>query len=89
MPLTASSPIFPPGKKSGVTTNESVVNAIRGALDVEHRLVVELAQERIVERGQEQVADQLRGEPAAAAVAHDDGLMLRQRQRAGECERLA
>ena len=29
VPLTASSPMFPPGKNNGVTTNESVVNAMR------------------------------------------------------------
>ena len=29
VPLTASSPMLPPGKNSGVTTNESVVNASR------------------------------------------------------------
>ena len=87
MPLIASSPILPPGKNSGVTTKESVVKAMRADSDVEHRLVVQLAQQRIIERRQEQVADQLRGEPSAAAVAHHDGLVLRQRQRARECER--
>ncbi len=29
VPFTASSPMFPPGKNSGVTTNESVVKATR------------------------------------------------------------
>ena len=33
VPLTASSPMSPPGKKIGVTTYESVVNASRAAVD--------------------------------------------------------
>ena len=57
----------------------------RGA-DLHHRLVVQLAQSGIVEGRQEEIAHQLRGQPAAAAVAHHDGLMLRNRHRAGERE---
>ena len=44
VPLTASSPMSPPGKKIGVTTYESVVKASRAAARVgEQRLVVERA----------------------------------------------
>ena len=34
VPLTASSPIEPPGKRSGLTTKLSVVMAMRGAVDL-------------------------------------------------------
>ena len=41
VPLTASSPIEPPGKRSGLTTNESVVISIlAGRAGVAHRLSV-------------------------------------------------
>ena len=51
--------------------------------------IPEYVQDGIAERGKEKIPDKLRRKAAAAAVAHDDGLVLRQWQRAGECERLA
>ena len=60
-----------------------------GRADFDDGLVVEFTQQRIVESGEKQVANQLRGQSSAAAVAHDDGLMLRQRKRAGKRKRLA
>ncbi len=41
-------------------------------VDLEHRLIVELVQQRIAERRQEHLFDQLRGKLAAAAVPEHD-----------------
>ena len=44
----------PPGKNSGCTTNESVVKAMRGGVRRRGRLIVQLAEDGVVEGGQKQ-----------------------------------
>ena len=84
VPLTASSPILPPGKISGLTTNESVVKASRvpsaRGSTVEFGQLIEQV---VVQRGREEVRDQVAHHLAAAAVAHHDGGVVAQRNRAG------
>ena len=60
----------PPGKKSGETTWLSVAMTSRPARHGQARLVVHLAQPRVVEGGHEELVDQLRHGAPAAAVAH-------------------
>ena len=83
VPLTASSPIDPPGKKSGWTTNESVRERETCATRFEHRCVAEVFESGIAEGGKEEMLDKLGAELAAAAVAHHDGGIVGERQRAG------
>ena len=85
MPWTASLPMSPPGKKSGRTTNESVVKASRGALTPlsagrpDGRLVLERGEHVVAEAGHEEPLDQLGRQQAAAAVAEHDPVVLRPR----------
>ena len=72
MPLTASSPIEPPGKRSGLTTKLSVVNASRRAADVELGGVAQRLQERTAEERREQPLDEAPAGLAAGAVGHLD-----------------
>ncbi len=74
VPFTASSPISPPGKKSGLTTYESVVNAELP----DDGCVAQHGERRIVERRQEQPFDKAVRRLAARAVGECD----RRRQRA-------
>ena len=82
VPLTASSPMSPPGKKSGLTTNESVVTAMPDVVHArkrEHGLVTELVEHRVAEdvaeeRGHQRVA----GLPSRA-VAHRDRVLAKRR----------
>ena len=83
VPFTASSPIDPPGKNSGCTTNESVLMREPRAGGLKHRGVAQIFKSGIAERGQKQMLDQLVAQLAAAAVAHHDGGIVGQRQRAG------
>ena len=62
------------------------MRAMRSAAGLDHRLIVEPVQERIIEGRQKHLADELRAELAAAAVAEHDGLAVRDGQRAGERE---
>ena len=84
VPLTARSPIEPPGKNIGLTTNESVENASRAPPSParQHRRVAELGVRRAAERRQEQLLDQLARHRPAAAVPHHDRRGVPQRQRA-------
>ena len=52
----------------------------------EDGLIVELAQVRVIEGGQKQLVDQLRGQLAAAAMAHDDVLAIGDGRRARQDE---
>ena len=72
----------PPGKKSGCTTKESVLMAMRLAGDVEDSGVTEVLESRIAKGGNEQVLDELIAKLAAAAVSHNDGGVADERQRA-------
>ena len=87
VPWTASLPMSPPGKKIGRTTNESVVNANRGALGpfmpetADGGLILERAEDVIGKRRHEQPLDQIGGQPAAAAVAQQDVLVVGQAAR--------
>ena len=83
VPLTASSPIDPPGKNSGCTTKESVLIARARAGGVEHRRIAQIFKRGIAEGGKKQMLDQLVAELAAAAVAHHDGGIVGERKRAG------
>ena len=84
VPLTARSPMLPPGKNSGRTTKESVEKASRTPPSGEHRGVAELgASTSPPKAGSEEVLDQLGGHGPAAAVAHDDRRLVAQRSRAG------
>ena len=58
VPLTARSPIEPPGKNSGDTTKASVVNASRVPFDGEDGLVLERLQARVAQRVEEDGIDQ-------------------------------
>ena len=73
VPFTASSPIDPPGKNSGCTTNESVLIAMLARRQIKHRGIAQILQRRIAKRRQKQVLHQLVAQLAAAAVAHHDG----------------
>ena len=64
VPLTASSPMSPPGKKSGLTTNESVVNASPSA----DGGVPELVQQRVRQLLDEEPLDEPARRLAARAV---------------------
>ena len=72
VPLTASSPIEPPGKRSGLTTNESVVTTMSPAA----RAVRELGHP---EGGREQALDQRLRRLAAGPVGHRDRGVLEAR----------
>ena len=73
---------MPPGKTSGLTTNESVENASRAPPTSTHRRVAHAGVGGGAERRQEQVLDQLARHRAAAAVPHHDGRRVAQRRRA-------
>ena len=73
----------PPGKKSGWTTKESVDMREARAAGFEHGGVAEVFERGIAEGGKKKVLDELVAELAAAAVAHDDGGIVGQRERAG------
>ena len=83
VPFTANSPIDPPGKNSGCTTNESVLMASARACGLKHRGVAQIFESRIAEGGQKKMLHQLVAQLAAAAVPHHDGGIVSQRQRAG------
>ncbi len=75
----------PPGKRIGLTTKESVVNARRTAGDVDDGGVVERSARR--GRGQggaDDVPHERRRELAPGSVAQDDALALGNRRRAGD-----
>ena len=86
VPCTASEPMSPPGKKSGLMTKESVENASRAPPDVEDRAVVQLAERGVVEAREEDVLDQALRQPAAAAVREENRLPLAGRDRAARRE---
>ncbi len=52
--------------------------------ELQYRLVVQFGQVWIVEKRQEKLLDKFRGHLAAAAVAHDDAVVVAKGQRAGE-----
>ncbi len=83
MPLTASSPMLPPGKKSGRTTNESVEKARRAPASVSTAASPSAGEYRVGEGGHEEMLDQVRRELAAAAVPHDDVGVVAQRKGTG------
>ena len=93
VPWTASRPMSPPGKKSGRTTNESVVKAIRGACHVavpsecQCRLVLERAERPRRRTPGRRAVGSGRRSTAAAAVAQQDVVVPRLRQRAGAADR--
>ncbi len=68
VPWTASRPMSPPGKKSGRTTNESVVKASRGRLhavaraEPDGRLILQRGEHVVAERRHEQPLDQVGGQ---------------------------
>ncbi len=75
VPLTASSPMSPPGKKSGLTTYESVVKASRVPLELEQRGVAERVEQRVAELLEEQPFDERPRRLAAGAVGERDELV--------------
>ena len=79
VPLTASSPMSPPGKKIGLTTYESVVKASRRPVQVEHCRVTERREQRIAELLQEQAFDERPRRLAAPAVGERDELVAKLR----------
>ena len=85
VPCTASRPMSPPGKKSGRTTKESVVKAMRGPSRRclpprrDGRLVLQRRQHVVAEGGQEDALDQVGRQLAAAAVAEQDLIVPRLR----------
>ena len=69
MPLTASVPMSPPGKKSGRTTYESVVNATRAPCRPPSTAASwPVSSSGLPNAGQEDALQQLVHEAAAAAV---------------------
>jgi hypothetical protein len=68
VPLTARSPMLPPGEKDGV--NHIAVGGKGQALaaDGQHSAVIELGKNRIVEQGQQEVLGELVRNLAAAAM---------------------
>ncbi len=72
VPCTASEPMSPPGKKSGFTTNESVVKATRQPFRSTTALVVQTRECRVAKGGQEDLRRQLRRQFAAAAMSKQD-----------------
>ena len=79
--------MLPPGKISGRTTNESVVNARREPFTGTDRAVVPLLEHGIGEGGHENLFDELMGEPSAAAVRQDDAIVSDSRDRTAQVER--
>jgi hypothetical protein len=80
-------PDVAPRKKQGRDDKGIGRKSDAGRADVEHRLIIEFAQRGIIESRQEELANQLRGQPPSTAMAEHDGLMLadRQRTRKREC----
>ncbi len=69
----------PPGKKIGLTTYESVVNASRDAVHVEQRRVAERREQRVAELLEEQALDERPRRLAAGAVGERDELVAKLR----------
>jgi hypothetical protein len=85
VPHTASRPMSPPGKKSGLTTWESVVNASRAPAGAGQQRAIVARGERRVRKGRlENPLDQLLGQPAAATVGQLDFRVTRHRGRTAE-----
>ena len=72
VPLTARSPIEPPGKRSGLTTNESVVIASSAPSTLDRAGVAHRLERVAAERRHEQALDHALGRLAAGAVGHGD-----------------
>ena len=89
VPFTASSPIDPPGKNSGCTTNESVLSASRAPAASSTAASPRFSECRIAECRQKKMLHQLVAQLAAAAVAHHDGGIIGQRQRAAPVGKIA
>jgi hypothetical protein len=88
VPHTASRPISPPGKNSGVTMCESVETASAALQPGFHPAaqagkVIPRAQRRAAQVGHKHALDQFLGHAPAAAVAHHDLLAVLQRHGAG------
>ena len=81
VPLIASRPISPPGKKIGVTTKASVVKAIRDPLSCNTAWSSSSRQVIVSKSRQKDFLDQIAGELAAAAVPEDDLFMIENRRR--------
>ncbi len=88
VPFTASSPIDPPGKNNGCTTNESVLNASRAPAASSTAASPRFSRARIAKRRQKQMLHQFVAQLAAAAVAHHDGRIIGQRQRAAPVRKI-
>ena len=72
VPFTASSPIDPPGKRSGLTTKLSVVIATRGSVDIDVRGISQRPGSRSEEQRREQTFDQPAAGLASGSVRHLD-----------------
>ncbi len=75
MPLTASSPIEPPGNRIGRTTKASVVSASRACPDGEQARVGQLLERRVGQQRHDETLDQRPARLAARAVRHRDPLV--------------
>ncbi len=74
VPLIARSPMLPPGKNSGETTNESVVSATVAPPTSQPGGVLQRLEQRVAERVEEDGLDQGLGRLAARPVRHRDAL---------------
>ena len=70
VPLMASSPMEPPGKRSGLTTKLSVVIAILRAVDLNVRGITQRSRTRTKEKRRKQSFDESSAGLAAGAVRH-------------------
>ena len=88
VPLTANAPMSPPGKNSGRTTYESVVNASWPAPVSKTAPSCRAFEARAAERRHEQLLDELMHQPPAATVREQHVWILRDGDRAREPGRL-
>ena len=79
--IDGEGPDVPTGKKSGLTTYESVVNASRAPPTSKHGLVVQPVEIGIPERGQKVPRDEIGGHLAAASMPEQDALRDRRAAR--------
>ena len=89
VPYTASLPMSPPGKNSGLTTNESVVKAIRWPLISSTALSCgawAVPSPQPLEAGQQQPFDQAPHHAAATSVRQLYGIVMAPRCRTAHLE---
>ncbi len=83
VPLTASAPMDPPGKKKRPHDEGICAHGQAARGEVEDGRVAEILERRVAERGKKKMLNKLVAELAAASMAHHDVRIADQGQRAG------